>query len=213
MTVEAEIAPPTPAPPPAPVPTVTVEAEVAPPTPAPPPAPVPTVTADTAPPPARAATVLPPPAPTAEPVSVQDLPPPAAIPPPPADRTGGATTSVDRQVARLVENTDVPTGSPTREAAPTEVVRLQIVVRAKTDSWIQVRDDIGNRLLMTRLMRAGDEYVVPDRPGLKLLTGNAGALEVLVDGKVAPSLGENGEVRRDVALEPDLLLAGTAAAR
>jgi cytoskeleton protein RodZ len=78
-------------------------------------------------------------------------------------------------------------------------------------SWIQVRDDIDNRLLTTRLMRAGDTFRVPDRPGLKLLTGNAGALEILVDGEAVPPLGPIGAVRRDVALDIKRLREGTAA--
>lgn len=86
----------------------------------------------------------------------------------------------------------------------------RIVVRAKANSWIQIRDDIGNQLIVTRLLRSGDSYRVPDRPGLKLLTGNAGALEVLVDGKVVPSIGGKGAVRRSVVLDVNRLLQGTA---
>lgn len=86
----------------------------------------------------------------------------------------------------------------------------RIVVRAKLDSWIQVRDSIARRLLVTRLLRAGDSYRVPNRPGLTLLTGNAGALEILVDGKPVPSIGGIGTVRRDVALDAAKLKAGTA---
>jgi len=51
----------------------------------------------------------------------------------------------------------------------------------------------------------------PDRPGLKLLTGNAGALEILVDGETVPSIGPVGRVRRDVALDVARLRDGTAA--
>ena len=86
----------------------------------------------------------------------------------------------------------------------------RILVRAKLDSWIQVRDDSVNRLLLTRLLRAGDIYRVPDRPGLKLLTGNAGALEILVDGETVPSIGPPGRVRRDVPLDVTRLREGTA---
>ena len=43
-----------------------------------------------------------------------------------------------------------------------------------------------------------------------MLTGNAGGLEVKVDGAVAPSLGPFGEVVRNIALDPVLLLNGTA---
>ena len=86
----------------------------------------------------------------------------------------------------------------------------RILVRAKMNSWIQVRDDNGNRLLLTRLLRAGDTYRVPNRPGLKLLTGNAGALEILVDGETVPSIGPLGAVRRGVALDIERLRRGTA---
>ncbi len=88
----------------------------------------------------------------------------------------------------------------------------RIVIRARTNSWIQIRDDIGNRLLVTRLLRSGDSYRVPDRPGLKLLTGNAGGLEIMVDGETVPVIGGKGAVRRSVLLDADRLLAGTAVA-
>jgi hypothetical protein len=87
----------------------------------------------------------------------------------------------------------------------------RILVIARKNSWIQVRDNITNGLVMTRLLRAGDSYRVPDRSGLVLLTGNAGALEILVDGMKVPDLGEAGKVRRNVVLDPDLLRQGTAA--
>jgi cytoskeleton protein RodZ len=48
------------------------------------------------------------------------------------------------------------------------------------------------------------------RSGLILRTGNAGALAILVDGKPAPAIGAVGTLRRNVMLEPEALLAGTA---
>jgi len=88
----------------------------------------------------------------------------------------------------------------------------RIIVRARTNSWIQVRDGNAGELLMTRLLRAGDTYAVPDRAGLMLSTGNAGALEILVDGAAVPAIGSAGAVRRNVALDADKLKAGTASA-
>ena len=85
----------------------------------------------------------------------------------------------------------------------------RIVLRAKLDSWVQVRDE-ENNVLMTRILRMGDTYRAPNRPGLTLLTGNAGALEILVDGNVVPSIGPIGAVRRNVALDAERLLAGRA---
>ena len=86
----------------------------------------------------------------------------------------------------------------------------RILVRATLDSWIQVRDGVARRLLVTRLLRAGETYEVPNLPSLSLLTGNAGGLEILVDGEPVPAIGGVGAVRRDVVLEADRLKAGTA---
>lgn len=88
--------------------------------------------------------------------------------------------------------------------------QTRITINAKNNSWIQVRDDVANQMLVTRLLTAGDSFEVPDRPGLVLLTGNAGALEIVVDGTAVPSIGGNGVVRRGVVLEPERLKGGTA---
>jgi cytoskeleton protein RodZ len=83
-----------------------------------------------------------------------------------------------------------------------------IDIRALADSWVQIRDaDQG--IVFARVLKAGETYRVP-RAGLILRTGNAGALEVLVNGKPAPSIGALGTLRRNVTLEPEALRAGTA---
>jgi cytoskeletal protein RodZ len=122
---------------------------------------------------------------------VQTAAAPAAVEPEPAAAQPAAAPSAGRVFG--AGNTD-----------------SRIEVRALMNSWIQVRDDLGNRLLMTRMLRAGDSYRVPDREGLKLLTGNAGALEILVDGQVVPSIGPVGKVLRAVALDSDRLRRGSA---
>lgn len=82
-----------------------------------------------------------------------------------------------------------------------------VLTAAGDDCWIQVREMDG-QLLMSRLLRKGDAYAVPNRPGLTLMVGNAGALDVAVDGKKAPALGAAGQVRRDIRLDPDKLSGG-----
>jgi cytoskeleton protein RodZ len=88
----------------------------------------------------------------------------------------------------------------------------RIVLRALQDSWVQIRDR-QEALLLTRVLRSGDTYYVPDRDGLTLLTGNAGGIAIEVDGVALAPLGPTGEVRRQIALDPARLLDGSALPR
>ena len=62
----------------------------------------------------------------------------------------------------------------------------------------------------TRVLRTGDRYLVPNEADLLLATGNAGGLQILVDGRPTPRLGPVGVVKREIPLDPDRLLAGNA---
>jgi len=64
--------------------------------------------------------------------------------------------------------------------------------------------------VFSRILKSGEVYVVPSRQGLSMRTGNAGALEIAIDGKPVPSIGAIGMLRRDVALDPTELAGGTA---
>ncbi|WP_455373864.1 helix-turn-helix domain-containing protein [Limibacillus halophilus] len=82
----------------------------------------------------------------------------------------------------------------------------RVILLAETDSWVEVRD-AGGRLVLSRVLREGDSFRVPDQEGLVMMTGNAGGLRITVDGQALPKLGEQGQVRRDIALAPDQLLS------
>jgi cytoskeleton protein RodZ len=86
----------------------------------------------------------------------------------------------------------------------------RIVIRATAKSWIQIRSTTDQSVLFTRELQAGESYLVPDRPGVSMRTGNAGGLEIAVDGKPTLPLGPNGAVRT-VPLEPQALISRTAA--
>jgi cytoskeleton protein RodZ len=40
------------------------------------------------------------------------------------------------------------------------------------------------------------------------MTGNAGGLEIVVDGKPIPPVGAVGAVKRDISLDPERLIQG-----
>lgn len=132
--------------------------------------------------------------------------------------TAGSASSTAPEATRALqgqpgEGTPASDGAASSGAAPQamgeDYVESRITLRATGDSWVQVRaaDDT---LLMTRIMRAGDTYRVPNQTGLKLMTGNAGELEILVDGNVVPAIGPTGSVKRNVLLDPLRLKAGAA---
>jgi cytoskeleton protein RodZ len=95
----------------------------------------------------------------------------------------------------------------TIDAAPAKP-KPRVVIRAIADSWLQVGDGRGPSIF-AQVLRAGDSFTVPgDRPGLRFDTGNAGGLEITVDGQVVPPIGPSGAVRRNIPLDADKLVAG-----
>jgi cytoskeletal protein RodZ len=136
-----------------------------------------------------------------DPRSAQAAPqpvPPSASPPPLPAAPG--------QVAGL-PMPPAPPGAPEAGQGDARVYGVtsgqsRIQIRATQDSWIQVRDGAGD-LLMTRVLRPGDIYRVPDKAGLKMQTGNAGGLQVSVDGGQGTAMGTPGQVMRGVPLDPE----------
>jgi len=119
--------------------------------------------------------------------------------------------AAETKPAAAPEVAALPESKPDPKPAPVATTgESRITLRAVTDSYIQVRDNEADQLLITRLLKKGDSYNVPNRSGLSLITGNAGALEILVDGTAVPSIGPVGAVRRNVVLEAEKLKDGSA---
>jgi cytoskeleton protein RodZ len=203
--------------PPKPVASAT-PAPIAPATPAPiAPAPSAATAGQAGAPPPEAASGTETPAPSEAEAAPGGSPPPAAAtvpgipatPPAPVPAATSDAASVphipsataDAAVGSVLE---AESGTPQTYGATDGSIR--IVLRATTDSWIQVRDS-DHSVLFTGVLKPGESYRVPDRAGLSMRAGNAGGLDVMVDGKPAPSLGPIGAVR-NVALDPQLLTAG-----
>jgi cytoskeletal protein RodZ len=147
---------------------------------------------------------------------------PGAPPPPAANAAprvaavtapGPATQSPATQPTGppLAAAKPVPASAPAAPAAPAaaDPAATRIAIRALSDCWIQVRGP-DQAIVFSRVLKSGEVYKVPSRTGLSLRTGNAGALEIAVDGKPAPGIGGVGTLRRDVVLDPAELAAGTA---
>ncbi|HJS33689.1 MAG TPA: RodZ domain-containing protein [Alphaproteobacteria bacterium] len=121
--------------------------------------------------------------------------------------SGGAEQAATTAASPPIVQPSAEAGA--QQATPVSRFAGRIVLRATADCWLRIRDSAGT-VLLTRMMKPGDELTPPDREGLSMFIGSAGALEVLVDGRRAPALGPLGAVRRDVPLDPDRLLAASA---
>ncbi len=121
-----------------------------------------------------------------------------------------------KPAAETLDQNSPPSPVPRAESAsvtlvPTGGFQLpgakKIVVQATADSFVAVLMNNSQRLF-SQLMRAGDSFEAPSGAGLTLETGNAGALEIWIDGRRIPSLGTVGEIRRNISLDAEKLLDG-----
>lgn len=134
------------------------------------------------------------PAPAAEPPAAtgeDQVPPEADV----ASTSEGATEQSPPQEEQAAVEPDAKAG--------------KVVVRARLESWIQITN-AKKEVVFSRVLRAGETYTVPEEAGLMLTTGNAGGVEILLNGKKLKSLGTVGLVRRDLPLDPKKLKDGSA---
>jgi cytoskeleton protein RodZ len=123
----------------------------------------------------------------------------------------GAPSATPPAPAAPLTAFDRPLGAALANEPPAPVVGDgHIVLRATADSWVQVRDRQGG-LVMTRVMAAGETYAVPSQDGQRLTTGNAGGLQIEVDGQPAAALGAPGQVVRNIVLDAQKLRGSPAA--
>lgn len=79
-----------------------------------------------------------------------------------------------------------------------------VILKILGDSWVEIKDADGN-VLVSKVLEKGDEYFVPDSPGLSMSLGNSANVEILVDGRPLMPLGKEGDVRRDIPLNTSYL--------
>lgn len=123
-------------------------------------------------------------------------------------RTSIVNPAVSGDAEGQATRQDAPDPEQPTPADTAEALDARIVLRAKGENWVEIREQNTDRLVVARLFQPGDTFDVPNTPGLKLLTGNAGGLEILVDGELVPPLGSEGMVRRNIPLDADQLRSG-----
>jgi len=118
-------------------------------------------------------------------------------------------------VAQLFQGLDqvamVTTASSSASTAPGySSGASRITLTAIEETYVQVKDlslKKPHGVLLARVLSPGESFQAPDRQGLVLLTGNAGGVQVEVDGRSAGVLGRSGQVIKRLPLEPAYFLS------
>ncbi len=75
-----------------------------------------------------------------------------------------------------------------------------IILNMLEESWVQIKDAEGNTVL-SETLTAGDQYFLPNNPGLTMTLGDARAVEILIDGHALMPLGGEDDVVNGMPLD------------
>lgn len=105
-------------------------------------------------------------------------------------------SSVDKASGAKEEDVSQPEATPSPSS--------RVVIIANSETWVQISKDRDN--IVSRVLAKGDKYYVPEEEGLLLRTGNAGGLDIYVDGEKIAPIGPKGSIRSGVLLDAEALL-------
>lgn len=95
---------------------------------------------------------------------------------------------------------EVPAQSIAQEEAPDALSPKKITLKAKEPAWIEIRGEDGHVIFM-KVLKSGEVYVMPEKSGVTINTGNAGGIDIFIGDTQLPPLGARGEVKRGIRLE------------
>ncbi len=122
-----------------------------------------------------------------------------------SSNTGTQQTVSEEPVIEVVENMEPNYNIPVREYFGTENrAKAQVIIQAIEDSYVAVEDSKG-KVVFGRSLVSGDVYYVPDGK-LKAKFGNAGGIDIWVNGKLAPKIAQGHVAKSGVSLSPESLI-------
>lgn len=88
--------------------------------------------------------------------------------------------------------------------------KARVILQSLQESWVKVEDARGNTVF-SRVLVPGDVYYVPEPAGnYKATFGNAGGVDIWVDGHAAPKAGAAHTRKPGISLNPDTLSKETS---
>ncbi|MFP4002825.1 MAG: RodZ domain-containing protein [Alphaproteobacteria bacterium] len=135
-----------------------------------------------------------------------------------ADGVGGAARTegaAPQSGEEAPETAEAPSGNAPPEPEPAETAeeraadgadrgQSRVTLRVRSSTWVRVEDADG-RVIMERDMRSGDSFRAPETKGLYLVTKDAGAIELVLDGESIGRAGRPKQVLTGLLLAPDQL--------
>lgn len=81
-----------------------------------------------------------------------------------------------------------------------------VILQAEQESWVKIEDGRGNTVF-SRVLVPGDVYYVPAGDKYKATFGNAGGIDVWVNGKLIPDVGPDHTRKSGISMAPASLMA------
>ncbi len=104
-----------------------------------------------------------------------------------------SNVDVPKILSEANTSTETSIRNETSAIANERTPKEEMVLKSSGNSWVEIEDLDGNSYL-ARLMRSGETFVVPNKKGLTLSTGNAGVLSLKFGSLYISKLGSIGEV-------------------
>lgn len=80
----------------------------------------------------------------------------------------------------------------------------RVILQAEKESWVQIKDARGNTVF-SRVLVPGDIYYMPLSDNYKGTFGNAGAIDIWVDGQLLKKVGAANTRKENISMAPDAL--------
>ncbi len=96
-----------------------------------------------------------------------------------------------KEVKETTEQTSATEPEPQLSETPVETKKKgRVVLKIKKETWVEVKDK--DKLWISKVLNAGDEYVLPENGvGKTVSFGNTDGVDVVIDGKIVTIISNN----------------------
>jgi len=75
-----------------------------------------------------------------------------------------------------------------------------IEILAKDDSWIEIQNN-SSKIIISKFLKKNENISIKYEKGLRLVTENAGGINIKVNDTIIENIGKEGEVKRNISLD------------